>query len=169
MGPQSFSPPHLDQGNSINGWCTSTALGSFNADKGGHIVFWNRGVRLIIRFPSGSTVLFPSGQVVHSNIPIQPHEHRYSLIQYTAGALFRWRYNGYQSDKSWFSKATSEEKIAREAERKLRWSKALGTFTRWKDLLAGNWRDSRDARADTDEPEEGCLEAERQTKRARFQ
>ncbi|KAE9400247.1 hypothetical protein BT96DRAFT_771846, partial [Gymnopus androsaceus JB14] len=90
MGPQSFSPPHLDQGNSINGWCTSTALGSFNADKGGHIVFWNRGVRLIIRFPSGSTVLFPSGQVVHSNIPIQPHEHRYSLIQYTAGALFRW-------------------------------------------------------------------------------
>ncbi|KAE9389765.1 hypothetical protein BT96DRAFT_763725, partial [Gymnopus androsaceus JB14] len=90
MGPQSFSPPHIDPGNSVDGWCTSTALGSFNADKGGQMVFWNQGIRLVIRFPSGSSMLFPSGQIVHSNVPIQPHKFRYSLIQYTAGALFRW-------------------------------------------------------------------------------
>lgn len=161
MGPQSYSPPHVDPGNSIDGWCTSTALGPFNADKGGHMVFWNRGIRLVIRFPSGSSMLFPSGQIIHSNIPIQPLEHRYSLIQYTAGALFRWRYNGYQSDKQWLSMASVKEKSAREEERKVRWTKALDSFTRWKDLLAGNWQGLRDAKSDS-----GQLE--RPTKQSRF-
>jgi len=169
MGPQSFSPPHIDPGNSIDGWCTSTALGSFNADKGGQMVFWNKGIRLVIRFPSGSSMLFPSGQIVHSNVPIQPHEFRYSLIQYTAGALFRWRYNRYQSDKLWLSKATAKEKAAREEERKVRWIKALDSFTRWKDLLAGSWRGSTDVKlgseVDLTELEEG---SERPTKRTRF-
>lgn len=162
MGPRSFSPPHLDPGNSLGGWCTSTALGPFDADQGGHMVFWNQGIRLIIRFPSGSSILFPSGQVVHSNIPIQPHEHRYSLLQYTAGALFRWRYNGYQSDRLWFSKATPEEKAAREKGHKLRWSQSLDSFTKWTDLLAGIWRSEDDLVRF-----EGA-EAERQAKRARF-
>lgn len=149
FGPQSFTPPHLDPGNAV-GWCTSTALGLFDPDKGGEMVFWNQGIRLIIRFPLGSSMLFPSGLVVHSNIPIRPQERRYSLIQYTAGALFRWRYNGYQSDKSWFSKATSEQKALREEERSGRGRRALDSFTKWKDVLVGNWRRLKETDSDSE-------------------
>ena len=117
-------------------------------------------------------MLFPSGQIVHSNVPIQPHEFRYSLIQYTAGALFRWRYNRYQSDKLWLSKATAKEKAAREEERKVRWIKALDSFTRWKDLLAGNWQGSTDIKSDSGQPEVDLMElekgSERPTKQTRF-
>ncbi|KAJ7673497.1 hypothetical protein B0H14DRAFT_2424000, partial [Mycena olivaceomarginata] len=45
---------------------------------------------LIIRFPAGCSVLIPSAVVTPSNTPIQAGEERYSIIQYSAGALFRW-------------------------------------------------------------------------------
>ncbi|KAJ3804581.1 hypothetical protein F5876DRAFT_4642, partial [Lentinula aff. lateritia] len=87
-GPQSYSPPHKDPDNVVHGWCADTALGEFDPDKGGHLVLWDLG--LVIRFPPGSTILFPSSLITHSTIPIQEGETRYAFIQYSSGGLFRW-------------------------------------------------------------------------------
>ncbi|KAJ3746986.1 hypothetical protein EV360DRAFT_76351 [Lentinula raphanica] len=109
LGPRSYSPPHMDADNSASGWCADTAMGEFDLDKGGHLVLWDLG--LVIQFPPGSTVLFPSALITHSTLPIQEHETRYAMIQYSSGGLFRWRENGFQSDKAFLSQASPAELI----------------------------------------------------------
>ncbi|KAJ3915738.1 hypothetical protein F5877DRAFT_47997 [Lentinula edodes] len=138
LGPRSFSPPHMDPENRASSWCADTNMGPFNPDKGGHLVLWDLG--LIVRFPPGSTILFPSALITHSTIPIQAHESRYAIIQYSSGGLFRWRDNGFQSDKSFLGKATAEERAEREASRASRWKLGLQRFTRWADVCRGDWR-----------------------------
>ncbi|KAJ7624191.1 hypothetical protein B0H17DRAFT_1151319 [Mycena rosella] len=51
------------------GWCSITALGDFDPNKGGHLILWD--LRLAIRFPPGSTILIPSALLHHSNVAIQ--------------------------------------------------------------------------------------------------
>ncbi|KAJ3933653.1 MAG: hypothetical protein NXY57DRAFT_891658 [Lentinula lateritia] len=135
-GPQTCTGRHRDAGNTAHGWCSDTALGNFDADKGGHLVLWD--LKLIIRFPAGATILFPSALITHSNLPIQTHETRYSIIQYSSGGLFRWRYNGWCSDKTFLAHATVEQLQKRERERAQRWSINLQKFTRWQDLFDGD-------------------------------
>ncbi len=149
MGPHTTTPPHTDPANLAHGWCTDTALGDYDPDKGGHLVLWNLG--LVIRVPPGSSILFPSAIVTHSNIPIQAHETRYSLIQYSASALFRWRYNGWCSDKAFVANATPDELQAREDDRARRWRLNLNKFTLWSDLVEGDWKGKRRADAGLDE------------------
>ncbi|KAJ7797700.1 hypothetical protein B0H14DRAFT_2618679 [Mycena olivaceomarginata] len=108
LGPASVSPPHLDGRNKADGMCLIGALGDFNADKGAHLVLWDYG--LMIRFPAGCSSMIPSAE----------GEERYSLIQYSAGGLFRWVANGFRSDRSWLSSATEEDLEQREEERKAR-------------------------------------------------
>jgi hypothetical protein len=86
---------HKDQGNLPFGLCAVTPFGSFDPDKGGHIILWE--LKLIIRFPPGSTVLIPSAIITHGNLPIQHNEERSSFTQYAAGSLFRWVDNGFQT------------------------------------------------------------------------
>ncbi|GAW01128.1 hypothetical protein LENED_002707 [Lentinula edodes] len=138
LGPLSFSPPHMDPDNRASSWCANTNTGPFDPDKGGHLVLWDLG--LIIRFPPDSTILFPSALITHSTIPIQAHETRYAMIQYSSGGLFRWRNNGFQSDKSFLEHATAEERAEREASRASRWKLGLQKFTRWGDICRGDWR-----------------------------
>ncbi|KAJ7025084.1 hypothetical protein C8F04DRAFT_896094, partial [Mycena alexandri] len=52
--------------------------------------------KLVIRFPLGATILIPSAIVRHSNRPIRAHQKHFSFVQYTAGGLFRWIFNGFQ-------------------------------------------------------------------------
>ncbi|KAJ7717096.1 hypothetical protein B0H14DRAFT_2412768, partial [Mycena olivaceomarginata] len=132
LGPVSVSPPHADFGNKADGMCLIGALGAFNADQGGHLVCWD--YDLIVRFPPGCSILIPSAVVTHSNTPIQDGEERFSLIQYSAGGLFRWVNNGFQSDCSWLESATAEDIEQREAERKARSGGALKNFSLWKDV-----------------------------------
>ncbi|KAJ7078691.1 hypothetical protein B0H15DRAFT_954372 [Mycena belliarum] len=96
FGPMTVTLPHIDGLNLAWGWCAITALGSFNPDLGGHLVLWD--LKLIIRFPPGSTILIPSAILRHSNVVIQPGEQRYSFTQFTAAGLFRWVDNGFKSD-----------------------------------------------------------------------
>lgn len=70
-------------------------MGSFDYTKGGHLILWD--LKLVIQFPPGSTVLIPSSVLYHSNAAIQAGERRYSFTQYSAGGLFRWADNGFQS------------------------------------------------------------------------
>ncbi|KAJ7855147.1 hypothetical protein B0H14DRAFT_2353332 [Mycena olivaceomarginata] len=114
FGPHAITVPHLDFGNLAWGWCAITALGSFDPDLGGHLVLWD--LKLVIRFPPGATILIPSAIIRHSNVPVAPHEHRYSFTQYTAGGLFRWIRNGFQMDEAFELHATAAEKAARAEE-----------------------------------------------------
>lgn len=95
FGPRTVCASHIDFANLAWGWCAITALGNFDPDLGGHLILWD--LRLVIRFPPGSTILIPSALIRHSNVPIQAHEYRGSFVQYTAGGLFRWIRNGFQT------------------------------------------------------------------------
>lgn len=129
FGPHTCTVPHCDTANLAWGWCCITALGFFDFTKGGHFILWDLG--LVIEFPPGATILIPSALLRHSNVPIADSERRYSFTQYTAGALFRYIYNGFESDRSWLRTATAEaqEKVAEDASR--RWEEGLGMFSAW--------------------------------------
>jgi hypothetical protein len=132
LGPCTVTWPHTDCHNLAFGWCAITALGNFDPDRGGHMILWDLG--LVIRFPPGSTILIPSALLTHSNVPIQPGEERYSIIQYSSSGLFRWVYNGFQPDKDFMATATPEMKKKREEDRKARWGNGLQMFSIWDDL-----------------------------------
>lgn len=151
-GPQTNSERHRDAGNTAHGWCADTALGNFNPDEGGHLILWD--LKYIIRFPPGATILFPSALITHSNIPVKPSERRYSVIQFSSGGLFRWRYNGWCSDKTFLANATQEQKKQREVHRRRRWKVNLQKFTRWNDLVQGDWKGERRTAAGLDETSE---------------
>src|SRR6201996_4263351 len=55
--------PHLDFANLAWGWCAITALGKFDPDRGGHLILWD--LKLVIRFPPGSTIFIPSALLRH--------------------------------------------------------------------------------------------------------
>ncbi|KAF8187337.1 hypothetical protein K438DRAFT_1595450, partial [Mycena galopus ATCC 62051] len=123
FGPHAICAPHLDFANLAWGWCAITALGNFDPDVGGHLILWD--LRLVIRFPPGSTILIPSAVIRHSNVPIHAHEHRCSFVQYTAGGLFRWVRNGFKTDEAWVTSASPAEKAARAAEDQMRWREGM--------------------------------------------
>ncbi|KAJ7796029.1 hypothetical protein B0H14DRAFT_3495283 [Mycena olivaceomarginata] len=118
LGPVSVSPPHTDAGNKADGMCLIGALGNFDADKGGHLVCWD--YNLIVRFPADG-------------------EDRFSLIQYSAGGLFRWIANGFRSDLAWAASASAAGLARREEDRKSRWRTALKKFALWKDVKVKNF------------------------------
>ncbi|KAJ3819662.1 hypothetical protein F5880DRAFT_1489312, partial [Lentinula raphanica] len=132
LGPQTVTWPHKDFHNLAWGWCSVTALGDFNPDKGGHLVLWDIG--LIIRFPPGSTILLPSALLTHSNVPIEEGETRYSVVQYASEGLFRWVYNSFRSNTEFAKTATAEEKVQQERDEKTRWANAVDMFWTWKEL-----------------------------------
>ncbi|KAJ7038454.1 hypothetical protein C8F04DRAFT_951078, partial [Mycena alexandri] len=86
FGPVTITLPHIDFGNLAWGWCAVTALGNFNPSRGGHLVLWD--LKLIIRFPPGSTILLPSAILRHSNLNIGPNETRFSFAQFTPAGIF---------------------------------------------------------------------------------
>ncbi|KAI0038769.1 hypothetical protein FA95DRAFT_1505085, partial [Auriscalpium vulgare] len=92
LGPQTACLDHNDCTNYPSLACSVTALGSFDADKGGHMYFWDLGLR--VRFPAGSTILLSSAGLRHGNLPVQPGERRYSFTQYCPGGLLRWVRHG---------------------------------------------------------------------------
>ncbi|KAJ7068935.1 hypothetical protein B0H15DRAFT_925906 [Mycena belliarum] len=119
FGPMTVTLPHIDGLNLAWGWCAITALGSFNPDLGGHLVLWD--LKLIIRFPPGSTILIPSAILRHSNVVIQPGEQRYLFTQFTAAGLFRWVDNGFKSDLT----------AARSRASQTRWREGIDSFKQW--------------------------------------
>ncbi|TFK56299.1 hypothetical protein OE88DRAFT_1622553 [Heliocybe sulcata] len=87
LGPLVRSFVHTDHLNLVFRWCAITALGTFDAEKGGHLVLWD--LKLVIEVPAGSTIFILSAILQHSNIPMQDGEIWLSFIQWTAGGLFR--------------------------------------------------------------------------------
>ncbi|KAJ6459363.1 hypothetical protein C8R47DRAFT_1226640 [Mycena vitilis] len=88
FGPHAITVPHLDFGNLAWGWCAVTALGFFDPDVGGHLILWD--LKLVIRFPPGSTILLPSALIRHSNVPWLPTIGVTLLPSTPPAVLFRW-------------------------------------------------------------------------------
>ncbi|KAJ7924743.1 hypothetical protein B0H13DRAFT_2229941 [Mycena leptocephala] len=110
FGPWTITFPHLDFAN--------LAWDGFDPDKGGHLILWD--LRLVIRFPPGSTILIPSAILRHSNVAIQQGETRYSFTQYTAAGIFRYVYNGFPRMRRWSRKY-----------RKMRWLEGMKMYSKW--------------------------------------
>ncbi|EEB92119.1 hypothetical protein MPER_09421 [Moniliophthora perniciosa FA553] len=129
---------HADYGNWAPNWCCVTAVGNFNPDAGGDLVLWNVGIR--IRFPPGCSILFPSAIITHSNVPVQPGEKRYSIVEYSSGGLFRWVYNGHMTDEEFL--ATASETVLRKwnGDKESRWRNSLRLYTRWYELERGDYK-----------------------------
>ncbi|KAJ7768415.1 hypothetical protein B0H16DRAFT_1308007 [Mycena metata] len=131
FGPVTVTLPHIDFGNLAWGWCAVTALGNFDPDRGGHLVLWD--LKLIIRFPPGSTILLPSAILRHSNLKIGPNETRFSFTQFTPAGIFRWVYNDFRTDKDInAAKSTTEaEREQRKRDRAGRWQEGICMYRKW--------------------------------------
>jgi hypothetical protein len=131
FGPFTVTFPHIDFGNLAWGWCAITALGWFDPDLGGHLILWD--LKLIIRFPPGSTILIPSAILRHSNVKIRAGESRYSFTQFTPAAIFRWIYNGCKTDKDveTSEKTTPEQREQRRQDRMRRWQDGVKMYRVW--------------------------------------
>ncbi|CAA7258603.1 unnamed protein product [Cyclocybe aegerita] len=114
FGPRTACFKHLDFNNLPFGWCSITALGSYDSTKGGHLILWD--LHLVVEFPPGSTIFIPSAAIYHSNTPVCGFETRYSVTQYTAGGLFHWVDYGFQTSQNYFA-SLSEEETQKELER----------------------------------------------------
>jgi hypothetical protein len=123
FGPNAVSIPHKDHLNLAYGWCTITALGNFDPQLGGHIVFPE--LRLAVQFPPGSSIMIPSAALTHYNLPIRPHERRGSITQFSAGGIFRWIAYGHQL------KGTAQ---AVSVEQHTWWEKGKGLYSIWPSL-----------------------------------
>ncbi|KAF9471525.1 hypothetical protein BDN70DRAFT_819895, partial [Pholiota conissans] len=118
FGPYTVCQSHQDFANLSFGWCGITALGDFDLKEGGHLVLWD--LKLIIQFPPGSTILIPSSVITHSNVPISRLETQLSFTQFSAGGLFHWVDQGFQSTDSYLATLTpegEEENLRRREER----------------------------------------------------
>lgn len=127
-GPRTCCYPHRDQANLSFGWCAVTAMGNYDFTKGGHLVLWD--LKLTIEFPPGTTMLFPSAVLLHSNTEIGPDEDRYSMTQYSAGGLFRWVHHGCRTLDEYLSSLSPKELQEYERENEERWLEALRLYSK---------------------------------------
>ncbi|KAL1736714.1 hypothetical protein EV714DRAFT_279250 [Schizophyllum commune] len=134
FGPQTVTYKHKDFGNLPFGWCAITALGDYDPDRGGHLVLWE--CKLVVRFPPGSTVLIPSAIIHHSNTQLQPGEERFSMTQYTAGALFRWVDHDCKLDAEYYGSLSAEERVRAADANARRWKEGVHLWSTMSELRA---------------------------------
>lgn len=99
IGPQAVAHSHTDWGNIAWGTCTDSPFGSYDWTRGGQLILHEP--KLILELRPGDVALFPSACIEHENLPIQKGETRYSVVSYTAGALFQHYDHGFQTLESW--------------------------------------------------------------------
>ena len=133
FGPRTVTYMHTDTGNKANGLCAITALGKFNHKRSGHLILGK--LRLVVEFPSGSTILVPSATVPHGNTPLEEGESRMSVTQYAAGGLFRWVRYGFRNERQ--LRAEDSELAAKFDEGRLAaWKDALSAFSTTASLVS---------------------------------
>lgn len=128
---------HIDSRNCPFGWCTITALGDFDASKGGHLVLWDFGI--ILEFPAGACVCLPSALVTHSNIPTNTNEIRMSFTQYCSGEIFRHIENGFTTDRR-LGESDPAILLFRKEVRRTRAEEGLQMFSTVEDLMKNSAR-----------------------------
>ncbi|KAL1711916.1 hypothetical protein EV715DRAFT_297569 [Schizophyllum commune] len=134
FGPRTETVAHRDFGNLAHGFCAITALGNFNPDLGGHIVL--RELRVAIRFPPGSSIIIPSALVTHYNTRIGDDETRYSVTQYTSGAIFRFVEHDFKLDEQYYGGLSAAGRRQAAKDNASRWRKGLAKLARLPRLRA---------------------------------
>ncbi|KAJ7813554.1 hypothetical protein B0H13DRAFT_2684419 [Mycena leptocephala] len=66
LGPQVVTDDHVDELNLPHGMCGVFNAGDHKHKRGGHMFL--KQLRLVIEFPSGSSMLIPSASITHSNV-----------------------------------------------------------------------------------------------------
>lgn len=96
-------------------------------------------LKLVIKFPSGSTILIPSSMLSHGNMPIQPGETRTSFTQYCPGGLLCWVEYSFHSINAC---ALADPALVEEMDAKAgsRWAEALGRFSKLAEVHADRAR-----------------------------
>jgi hypothetical protein len=135
LGKRVVTKKHVDSQNYPFGWCMVTALGDFDATKGGHLVLWD--LKLILEFPAGACICLPSALITHSNIPTKESETRMSFTQYCPGEIFRFIENGFKTDTSLKLENPNLFSIIEEA-RESRISRGYAMFSKIEDLIKDN-------------------------------
>ncbi|KAI5895152.1 uncharacterized protein SCHCODRAFT_02598331 [Schizophyllum commune H4-8] len=143
-GPRTATYPHKDYANLPWGWCPITALGNYDPKRGGHLVLWELG--LVIEFPPRSTIIIPSGLLTHSNVSVGPNETRFSVTQYTAGAIIRWVDQQFQTKEAFLAGLSPERRAEEAAKDKTRYLRGLAMFSTLDELQARH-----EAKGDADE------------------
>lgn len=131
LGPRVITFEHFDRANLAYAWIAITSLGNYDYKKGGHIVL--RSLGIIIEFPPGCTILFPSSVVQHCNTEVAENETRLSITQYISGSLIRWVEYGFRSQTQFFEE---DEERANElwAQRDTAWVRAISLFSKHDEL-----------------------------------
>lgn len=132
LGDQVCCYKHRDVLNCPFGWCAITALGKFDAAKGGHLILWD--LKLVINFPAGATVLIPSATLVHSNTPVAANESRLSFTQYCAGPILRFVDQGFRTEKMLRSE-DPEMYQSFQASKPHRWQQGMALFSTMEELI----------------------------------
>ena len=132
IGKRVVTKKHVDSQNYPFGWCMVTALGNFDATKGGHLVLWD--LKLIIEFPAGACICLPSALITHSNIPTKESETRMSFTQYCPGEIFRFIENGFKTDTI-LKVENPDLFLAIEKARELRIRQGFAMFSKIEDLI----------------------------------
>ncbi|KAJ7135536.1 hypothetical protein C8R46DRAFT_922798, partial [Mycena filopes] len=134
LGPNVVTDGHIDTQNFVPGLCGITSGGNFDHTVGGQIYL--KQLNLVIDFPSGSTILIPSGFIEHGNTPTQPGERRISFTQYAAGGLFRWVHCGFRTAKSLLATGGDALIASFDGPPGSRWRWALNLFSKRSELDA---------------------------------
>lgn len=132
FGPRVCTVSHRDQLNLPYGWCGIFAVGSFDPKFGGHLVLDD--LRKIIEFPAGSLILIPSAVLTHRNLPVEAHETRLLLTLFSAGRLFCFVDNGFQTEKALRQKNPDQYAKMME-DKKVRWQFGYSLWSKLDDLV----------------------------------
>ncbi|KXN84994.1 hypothetical protein AN958_11839 [Leucoagaricus sp. SymC.cos] len=132
FGPDVWTSRHRDAKNCAFGLCAVTALGDFNHETSGHLVLDD--LKLIIEFPSGSTILLPSATLTHANIPVGVGQSRASFTQYCPGGLLRFVDQGFRT-QVWMKNHAKKDYEVLMTERSLLWKKGLELYPTLDELL----------------------------------
>lgn len=132
FGPRACTFRHRDVLNLAFGWCAVQALGEFDPIAGGHLVLWD--LKLVVEFPAGALILLPSATIAHSNVPVQAGEERASFTQFSAGGIFRYVDNHFQTaNELWENDPEEYERL--QALQAARWERGLDLLSTMDELL----------------------------------
>ncbi|KAJ7429110.1 hypothetical protein B0H11DRAFT_1769725, partial [Mycena galericulata] len=126
------SPPRLDDRDMLWAWRALTGLGRYDPDFGGEMILWDE--KKVIKFPVGSTFLFPAAFMRYSFTRVHPWERRFAFSQYLDAGLFRYVENGFLSEATFEATAWKSVREARDRIRDARMQTALGMLSHISDF-----------------------------------
>ncbi|KAK7012747.1 hypothetical protein R3P38DRAFT_3208582 [Favolaschia claudopus] len=109
-----------------------TVVGRFNNVLGGQLILSESDGAL--RFPSGSTAVFPAGTVEYGFAAVAKDEVRFLVRQYFSAGVLRWVEMGGRTDREFEEKGTVEERMKWETKRLRRGETSTKMYSKLQEL-----------------------------------